>query len=192
MVELSKLAPNPFRNFRVDPLDEANIGQLMDSISEYSFWGGVTCRKLKDGTYQIAAGHHRIEAAKRLGITDADIYVGKFDDEQMIRIYAVENATQRGNTSTAMGGSVASAIRYIAKDLLVFGLNSQFWEPSERDQNQPDPSNLGEPIITTFLHDVPGINKSTVTSALKQIKASGEYAAIIAEVQAELDRDGHA
>lgn len=145
MIELSKLQPNPFRNFRVDPMDEHNISQLMESIEANDFWGGVTCRKQKDGTYQIAAGHHRIEAAKRLGRTREDIYVGQFSDEQMIRIYATENATQRGNTSTAMGGSVASAIRFIAKDLLVNGSNSQFWE---KDSNRGGPErNSPEPFL---------------------------------------------
>lgn len=190
MVELSKLRPNPFRNFRVDPIDEDNVQRLVESVNEHDFWGGPTCRKLKDGTYQIAAGHHRIEAAIRAGMKYADIHVGNFSDEQMIRIYAVENATQRGNTSTAMGGSVASAIRFIAKDLLVLGTASQFWEPvKERGHQQVDPANLGEPVITRFLKDVPGINKSSVTLALGQLKAGGEYATIIGEVQTEIEAE---
>jgi hypothetical protein len=189
MIELSKLRPNPFRNFRVDPIDEANVQQLVESINDHDFWGGPTCRKMPDGTYQIAAGHHRIEAAVRAGIKSADIYVGKFDDEQMIRIYAVENATQRGNTSTAMGGSVASAIRFIAKDLLVFGTASQFYEAGKSGSQNPNPADLGEPPITKFLHDVQGINESTVRVALKQIKASGEYEAILADVLVEIEAE---
>lgn len=187
MIELSKLHPNPFRNFRVDPLDEENIAKLAESISEHDFWGGPTCRRMKDGSYQIAAGHHRIEAAIRAGIKTADIHVGNYSDEQMIRVYAVENATQRGNTSTALGGSVASAVRFVAKDLLVHGTFSQFWE---KGGGRPtDPANLGEPIITKFLHDVPEINKSSVALALGQIKSCGEYAAILADVETEIEEE---
>jgi|SRR5262245_27445471 len=36
----------------------------------------------------------------------------------MIRIYSRENALQRGNTSTAMAGSVAAAARFLAKAAL--------------------------------------------------------------------------
>ena len=39
-------------------------------------------------------------------------------DGGMIRVYARENATQRGNTGTAMAGTVASAIRFLAKAIL--------------------------------------------------------------------------
>jgi hypothetical protein len=36
----------------------------------------------------------------------------------MIRVYARENATQRGNSSTAVAGTVASAVRFLAKGIM--------------------------------------------------------------------------
>ena len=49
-------------------------------------------------------------------MTHADLFVADdMDTPTMIRVYARENATQRGNSSTAVLGSVASAVRYITK-----------------------------------------------------------------------------
>jgi hypothetical protein len=54
-------------------------------------------RKLADGTIQIGAGHHRVQAALEAGMIEADVFVGEdMDDGSMVRVYARENATQRG------------------------------------------------------------------------------------------------
>lgn len=58
----------------------------------------------------------------KAGHKTADLFVGDFDDESMIRVYATENATQRGNSSTAIAGSVASAIRFLAKAMMTGNL----------------------------------------------------------------------
>lgn len=73
---------------------------------------------MASGGYEIAAGHHRIEAARRAGMTEADIFVGEFNDEAMVRIYARENAIQRGHRVNSIDGSVLSAVRFLAKQLL--------------------------------------------------------------------------
>ena len=65
---------------------------------------------------EIAAGHYRIEAAIKCGIKQAEVFVVDIDKKAMICIYARENATQRGNHSTAAAGSVAAAIRFISKE----------------------------------------------------------------------------
>jgi hypothetical protein len=67
--------------------------------------------------FQIGAGHHRVAAALEAGVTHADVFVAaEMDDATMIRVYARENTTQRGSTSTAMTGTVAAALRYVADD----------------------------------------------------------------------------
>lgn len=43
----------------------------------------------------------------------------------LLRVYARENATQRGNSGTAQVGSVAAAIRYVAKSILG-GVSGEF------------------------------------------------------------------
>lgn len=120
LVQLKNLKPNPFRDFAVDPYDDDNIAALEKSIDELGFWsGGVVCRHGKNGDIEIGAGHHRIKAAMNVGRKTAEVFIGGYSDEQMIRVYATENATQRGNSSTAIAGSVASAIQFLARTLLM-------------------------------------------------------------------------
>src|SRR5262245_6667114 len=108
-VDLRTLQPNPMRDFRIDPLDPDTVAVLRKSIEEDGFWRGIVCRQLPTGEFQIGAGHHRVQAALDAGITEADVFVGEaFDDFTMVRIYARENATQRGQSSTALAGTVGS------------------------------------------------------------------------------------
>ncbi len=120
-----------------------------------------------NGAFQIAAGHHRVKAAIAAGLKTADLFVGDIDDEGMIRIYARENASQRGNGSTAVAGTVASAIRFLARKAFLFA--PEFGGKSERGNKT---QGIGEPEITAFLQDIPGVYKSTVTAQLGNLKAS--------------------
>ena len=178
---LSLLAPNPYRDFHVDPIDEAAVEVLTKSITEDGFWGGVVVRwNDTEGIYEIAAGHHRIKAAIAAGITKADLFVGDIDDAGMIRIYARENASQRGNGSTAVAGTVASAVRYLTKELFS---SPEFGRTKQCRQD------IGSPAILTFLDGVPGVSKPCVENQLANLKASGDYARIVREVQQEVERD---
>jgi ParB-like chromosome segregation protein Spo0J len=176
-IKLNQLQPNPYRDFNIDPIDQDNVTVLAESIREDGFWGGVVIRE-NNGAYQIAAGHHRIEAAKAAGITDADFTVKAIDDAAMIRIYARENATQRGNNSTSVAGSVASAIRYLAMDKFC---GREITSAKAREQG------IGEPAILEFLNGVPGINRNVIKEQLANLKSSGAYARIIKEVGNEVE-----
>src|SRR5262245_47338284 len=50
--------------------------------------------------------------------------VPHLDDATMVRIYARENATQRGHTSTALTGSVASAVKFLMRAVMAGGVNN--------------------------------------------------------------------
>jgi predicted secreted acid phosphatase len=45
---------------------------------------------------------------------------------------------------------------------------------------------MGREILLAFLHDIPGIHKSSLDHQLVNLKASGDYARLIAEVQQEI------
>ena len=195
-VELTKLKPNPRRDFKIDPIDEEKVKELVASIKQDGFWSGVTARK-KDGELETAAGHTRIKAALEAGETHADIFVGDWDDQAMIRVYARENATQRGNSGLAVAGSVASALKYLLKGVLTDDKRlSQFWDsPHAFEQLKKaiaSEKGLGAPIILEFLAGIPGINKSIVTHQIANLKASGDYARIVAEVDAEIAKEQEA
>jgi hypothetical protein len=189
--ELKSIKPNPMRNFTTDPLDDEAVSSLQKSIAEHGYWGGVVCRKRKDGVIECAAGWHRIHAAIAEGIKSAEVSILDLDDDQMRRLYATENATQRGNTGTAQAGSVASTIYYVAREVLS-GPSSDFRRryPSISIEDVRGGllagRGIGRETILALLDGIPGINVNTVNDQLANLKAAGIYASIIADVQDEI------
>jgi ParB-like chromosome segregation protein Spo0J len=193
LVDLALLKPNPYRDFVVDPIDADAVDRLAASIEEDGFWGGVVCRRV-NGHVEIAAGHHRVQAAMQAGMTAADVFVGDLDDAAMIRVYARENATQRGNTSSAVAGTVASAIRFLAKSVLTGSL-ATIVAKLDADKvrgNLTAGRGLGEDVIIAFLPSIPGVTLRSVRDQLANLHASGDYARIINEVREEIEREERA
>lgn len=182
-VRLRDLKPNPVRDFNVDPLDEEIIERLRASIREHGFWGGVVGRQ-RNGHIEIGAGHHRIEAALKEGVEEGEVHViPDIDDRTMTRLYAEENATQRGAAhSTARAGSVAAALRQVAYQAFQGVENST---PSQ-SQIQSVPQGVGWRQVYEYLDGVPGITKATVQGDLASLKKSGEYTRIIGEVRDQI------
>lgn len=188
-VDLRTLRPNPTRDFTIDPLDEEIVERLKQSITDYNWWGGVVCRQTAEGTLQIAAGHHRVRAALDAGVTEAEVFVADdMDDATMIRIYATENATQRGSSSTSMAGVVGAAIKFVAKSILTGDgpqLLTNFDIPTLQRRLLSE-DGTGERVIAAFLDGIPGINARVIQQQLINLKTSGDYARLIAEVEQEI------
>src|SRR5215471_4747405 len=94
MVSLSAIEPNPYRRVEKYPLDEEKIQGLMASFENSGFWDGsiqARAHPRKKSKYQIAFGHHRIEAAKRAGIGAVGLVISDRTDESMLRMMADEN-----------------------------------------------------------------------------------------------------
>ncbi|MHB8655003.1 MAG: ParB/RepB/Spo0J family partition protein [Terriglobia bacterium] len=91
-VALSAVKPNPFRQLDKFPLDEARVAILRKSIQRTDFWGNVVCRK-RGEFYEIAYGHHRLEALRReLGAKGkVRLLVRELDDETMLKMMAADN-----------------------------------------------------------------------------------------------------
>lgn len=203
-VELRALKPNPFRNFKVDPINDDLVEVLSASIKENpaGFWGGVVARK-HNGSIELAFGHHRIRAAIKAGIREDEIkVVSEISDAEMIRMYANENATQRGNHGTAIAGSVASAIKFLLKALFtgnvggfqftgnVGGFHPRSTRSLEVLQGQVvTERGLGWDIILEFLADIPGVNQNSVKQQLANLKTSGDYDEIVAAVKDEIEEE---
>lgn len=95
---LEVLRPNPFRELDKSYFDEDVIVELMESMSRNGVWAGIRARQ-NNGVYEIAFGHHRLEAMKRLKVKEAIVDVQKIDDLHMITEMADENmADKRPNT----------------------------------------------------------------------------------------------
>jgi ParB/RepB/Spo0J family partition protein len=195
-VDLRELQPNPLRDFTIDPIDPERVETLKQSIEEDGFWSGIVCRRLPDGTIQIVAGHHRVHAALAAGVTSADVFVAEeMDDTAMLRIYARENATQRGNTGTGHAGSVACALRVLAKAVMTGSLGrilprSQKAEETIRGNlTAASGEGIGWRLILDCLGRIPGYSEYSVKEELANLKASGDYARILQTVQDEIVRE---
>jgi ParB-like nuclease domain len=117
-VRVSDLKPNPFRHLDRLPLREDKIAALMRSIKDTSFWDNLLGRKNKDGDIEIAYGHHRIEALRRLKIDEIDMNVRKLSNEDMAKIMAHENMDEWGHSSDFEVEVVRSIIDGFAAGLI--------------------------------------------------------------------------
>jgi hypothetical protein len=89
-VPIEKIDPNPHRDLATHPWIERKIERLKLSIGDVGLWEGVIARPHGD-RYQLAFGHHRIEAARRLGLLVATIVVRDLTDEEMLKFMGREN-----------------------------------------------------------------------------------------------------
>lgn len=96
-IEIRNLIPNPYRNMDEYPVDQGKISSLIKSIESTSFWDNLLARKsLQAGKYEIAYGHHRLIALRKLygenSTKTVDIPVRELEDAMMLKIMANENA----------------------------------------------------------------------------------------------------
>jgi chemotaxis protein histidine kinase CheA len=116
------------------------------------------------------------------------------DDARMSRIYAVENATQRGDSGTARTGSVASALRILAKAVMTGHVSIILETCNEKARSIitglfEKQGEIGAPLILKVLHDVPGITTYSIQKSLDTLKASGHYTRIVSEVKDQVDQE---
>ena len=89
-VPLESIDSNPFRDLATYPFLEHKVASLQRSIKTVGLWEGVIARQVGE-RYQTAFGHHRIEAARRQGLTEATIILRTLDDKQMLQFMGREN-----------------------------------------------------------------------------------------------------
>jgi len=89
-ISLSKVDPNPYRMLGDYPYSEEKLSVLVRSIKDVGLWEGVIGRE-KDDRVEIAFGHHRIEAAKRAGLSDVNVVIRELSDDDMLRFMGREN-----------------------------------------------------------------------------------------------------
>jgi hypothetical protein len=120
-IALKDIKPNPYRNLERYPLDQPHVDELVASIkaTEAGFWDNVLVRKVGD-KYELAYGHHRLEAAKQAGLKEADFIVKKLSDEEMLKIMYLENKQDRVRKPfISLMESVEAAVKAIAEGTIV-------------------------------------------------------------------------
>jgi ParB-like chromosome segregation protein Spo0J len=89
-VNIDHIIPNHHRNLDQYPWIEGKVSALQRSIDDVGLWEGIIAREV--GTrYELAFGHHRLEAAKRCGLKKVPVIVRDLSDEDMLRFMGREN-----------------------------------------------------------------------------------------------------
>jgi hypothetical protein len=111
-IKLKDIRKSPFRDFNIFPIDEKRVDSLVGSIEKAVFWSGLLARPIKGtGMVELAFGHHRLEAARKVYGEDheIDLTVAELNDDQMIIILSKENDPAYNCSLRAIDNSVSEA-----------------------------------------------------------------------------------
>jgi hypothetical protein len=113
-VKIGDLTPNPFRNIAHYPIDKVKVEALAASIGQTGFWDNILARKV-NGKVQIAYGHHRLAALRKVKGTDdvIDIPVKDLDDATMLKIMANENMDEWRMRPGVINETVAATKKFL-------------------------------------------------------------------------------
>lgn len=113
-IKIKDLQPNPYRDIENYPINEDKVISLMDSISQTGFWDNILARKI-NGNIQIAYGHHRLEALKRVLKPEdvIDIPIKDLSDAIMIKIMANENKMEWETETTVIDETVRVTKKFL-------------------------------------------------------------------------------
>lgn len=194
-IPLELIDPNPFRDFDLHPIDPVQVEKLRASIGADGFWASVVARPMS-GRYQLAFGHHRIEAARGAALADVPIDVRELSDWQMVRLLASENATQRGTTAAAALDAIAAISKVLVYRCWRFGID-EVWEnshtcPREAIESIWGKVRRGEGPGRSCIHDLMPAGAFTadqIRTALGILKDSGRMATIVAEARAKAEAE---
>ncbi|MBN9389520.1 MAG: ParB/RepB/Spo0J family partition protein [Chloroflexi bacterium] len=92
-VELELLLDNPYQYLARRNMDETTMQELVDSIKNNGFYGALLARRKtgQAGRLEVAYGHRRKEAARRVGLKSVPVKIVELNDSEMARIMASEN-----------------------------------------------------------------------------------------------------
>ncbi len=122
-VDVERLEPNPFRDggsgsatwesvAEAYGFNEEKLKELEASYATNGPWVGLVVRQRSDGPYELAFGHHRVEAARRMGLPKLPVVVENLSDAQMLNMMASENSEEYGH-DFALG--VMNAVEAVVK-----------------------------------------------------------------------------
>lgn len=92
--EINQIGVNPHRRLHAFPYIDSKLEALQRSIQDVGLWPSVIAREARGSQlwrYEIAFGHHRVEAAKRLGLKEIKLILEPLSDTQMLQYMGREN-----------------------------------------------------------------------------------------------------
>ena len=123
-VSLLSVNPNPHRYLNHYPWKENKVAALQHSIADVGLWESIIVREQGE-VFEMAFGHHRLEAARREGMTEVNVIVKELTDLQMLQYMGRENGEDYSSDYLIMLNSWEGAVRFLAR------LNAQKSEPIE-------------------------------------------------------------
>ena len=162
LVKVSRIEANPFRRLDHYKIIQEKVDELKNSINETTFWGGLLARENpnKKGFYQLAFGHHRIEAIRQLEIKEIDIQIRDIDDSLLLRMMANENLDTWKTTPAVINETVWAAKDFIEKEIknksyeqirANKSISSLF--DDEKGFRSAKGQGIGQPVLLRFLGD---------------------------------------
>jgi len=118
-VLVKNLLPNPHRRIQEYEIQADRVQMLMNSINETFFWDNLIARPAPNnsGKYEIAYGHHRLDALQKLKITEIDIHIKDLDDNTMLKIMADENAEEYSMSPSVLNETVLSVKQFLETEI---------------------------------------------------------------------------
>jgi ParB-like nuclease family protein len=173
-ISTDEIDPSPHRNFELYPLDKEQVKKLQQSFKTSGDFGVLPARKVGN-RYQIACGHHRLEAMRQLEFKTVDLKVSDLSDECMLQIMIQDNASQQHENAA----SVLDAVAAVTQTLLIVGLTSQPGTLHARGISE----GIGHRAVLDYINkNAPGqISKHDVVSAMATLRASDQYAKLTRE-----------
>ena len=110
-VALDMIDPNPYRNLATYPWVEAKIEHLMRSIQDVGLWESVIAREVQ-GRFETAFGHHRTEAARRLGLVTIPLIIRPLSDRGMLQFMGRENGEDYHSEFLTLLNTWEGAVRF--------------------------------------------------------------------------------
>jgi ParB-like chromosome segregation protein Spo0J len=123
-VRLDLIDANPHRDLKTYPWMEPKVEQLMRSIDEVGFWASVIGRP-QSRRYQLAFGHHRMEAAERLKLKTIPLIVAALSDQQMLQYMGRENGEDYSSDFLVMLNTWDGATKFLASSGAYLRLESR-------------------------------------------------------------------
>lgn len=114
MICLRDIFPNRYRDAKNYKLSEDKIDALVHSYGNSGFWdGSIQARPhpTNPGKYEIAFGHHRVEAARRFGLNEIGLVIAKRSDSDMLRMMADENREEFKHDPGVAINTIAAVIK---------------------------------------------------------------------------------
>ena len=110
-VSVTSIDANPHRDLDTYPWIESKVEALCRSIDAVGLWEGIIARPAGK-RYQLAFGHHRLEAAKRNGIAKVKVIVRDLSDQQMLEFMGRENGEDYSTDFLVMLNTWEGAVNF--------------------------------------------------------------------------------